>query len=93
MMQDTSCSVPKNSTMMTNRLTTELVSNHLSPYSPHLFIIPAPIIPANSYGPMDDDPLTSLELADLEECRRNIDSGRGTFLPKTLSDEEFLASL
>lgn len=77
----------------TNRLASEMVTNQLGPHVAQLFIIPAPIIPANSYGPMDEDSLTPLELADLEDCKRNIESGQGTSLPKTLSDEEFLASL
>ena len=93
MMQDTSCFGLNHSTLMTNRLSSEIVTNQLGPSAAQLFIIPAPIMPANSYGSMDEDPLTPLELADLEECKRNIESGQGTLLPKTLSDEEFLASL
>lgn len=93
MMQETSCFGPNHSTLTTDRLSSEIVTNQLGPYAAQLFIIPAPIMPANSYGSMDEDPLTPLELADLEECKRNIESGQGTLLPKTLSDEEFPASL
>ena len=41
----------------------------------------------------EKDPLTSAELADLEESLEDVRNGRVDFVPEGLSEEEFLAWL
>jgi hypothetical protein len=42
---------------------------------------------------VEEDPLTAIELADLNESLEDLSCGRVDFLPGSLSDEEFLARL
>lgn len=42
---------------------------------------------------VDPDPLTPLELADIEESLTDLRAGRYRIIPKDLSREDFLASL